>query len=696
MSSARTRLYRFASEEQWALTVLSKWDVQPDGSLSQSPRLNPVAKPVSTGGSGSREKAQTPLITRLGDPVELSDSRDELGNCPRLPIGRNWIWWFDPGGPVLHRWDDESLEEEDLRDVGATILDIAGDDGDGVWVLVGEGDRRELLRYDCRGCRIAALPVPCEGCHATQLASVDSARVLVLLTRDGSKLVSLDSESGKVLSVKELGDLAFGWRATQMASDGTTWIALWGPQAGYSGDTWLLFVLDGSLEVAEGPFQDIFPNKPVSFYELARVAVQGENVWFSTVEGYWKISSGDGAGARELESLILTRALRSTASPMGRGWLRVDLPVDLPTGATLSIRFASTSDPNLKKTADAIVGDTSRPVAKREKDLWDLFVREAIAIEDYSFSGPASSVIPKSTPLLIPQDEWLWLRISVISLPGGDVAKLKGLDVHYPYVTLSQSLPSIFQGETNDPGARLARLLGSVEATTERFDSKIRSLRSLLAPESAPPDWLDYLAAWFQLPWDEDLPESTKRSLLQHAGELIAWRGTRKGLLQFLRCLLGNGAEIAIADLTVDHPPLRLSCGGSALPALLAGSPRTTPRLGSKAVLGKAKLCPDEGPLANIAPCVVLKLAADTAVRKKIAAILESLIVQYIPAGVNVRIRWRGAGEQMAQVLDTPDWILDEDSPLVLGQGRKLGQALVGGRRRNRMSNGGFVFGELQ
>lgn len=693
MSAVRTRFYRFDSAAQWAQCLMRKWDVQPDGSLAQSARLNSVAEPFPLPGCVTAvAHLQTPCVTPLGEPLELDASPGELGSSPRLVVGRDWIWTFDPGTPTLRRWDRDTLEEEDHHDAGKAILDIATDRGDGVWVLTGEGNERELFRFDCRGCLIATLPVPCQACHAAQLATVDSARVIALLTAAGRKLVSIDSVSGALLGVKELGDLAFGWKAAQMASDGQSWIALWGPQAYYQGPVWQLFVLDRSLEVVEGPLQNLFPNSQID-PASARVAVQGQTVWFSTPTGYWRLAAGDSTGARELESDLMTQALRSPSSPLGRGWLRADLTIELPKGATLEVQFVSTSNQMLKDRADQIASNPTASVAQRQDDIWNLFANDQIS--HYTFPGPASAQVPVSAPLLLPTDEWLWLRVSAISPPGTDTAKLTELRIHYPYVTLSQSLPAIFQGATNDPDAGLATLLGTIEVTTDRFDNRIRRIGSLLGAQTAPAEWLDFLASWFQLPWDEDLPESAKRCLLGHAGALLEWRGTRRGLLQFLRCLLGDQAGIQISDMTVDYPPLRLSCADSRLPALLAGSPRTTPTVGVKAVLGRAKLCGDSGPMSTIAPSVVIAITAEDRIRKQLAPMFESLLAQYIPAGVQLRVRWRAARGN-PEVLDAAGWILDGASPVVLGQEGKVGEALVGGRYRNRLSGRGFTFGRLQ
>src|SRR5207247_6438136 len=117
---------------------------------------------------------------------------------------------------------------------------------------------------------------------------------------------------------------------------------------------------------------------------------------------------------------------------------------------------------------------------------------------------------------------------------------------------------------------------------------------SQIDPATAPVRWLDFLARWLDLPWDDGLPIESKRRLVQNAGVLLEQRGTRNGLRRLLDALIGRPGSARIVDLTVDHPPMRFGgreCrGGARLPMVLAGPAPNAPILGVRAVIGRACL----------------------------------------------------------------------------------------------------------
>ena len=51
-----------------------------------------------------------------------------------------------------------------------------------------------------------------------------------------------------------------------------------------------------------------------------------------------------------------------------------------------------------------------------------------------------------------------------------------------------------------------------------------------LHPSTAPEPWLDFVARWLGLPWDDALSGEQKRALLSRAAILARSRGTRAGL----------------------------------------------------------------------------------------------------------------------------------------------------------------------
>jgi phage tail-like protein len=76
------------------------------------------------------------------------------------------------------------------------------------------------------------------------------------------------------------------------------------------------------------------------------------------------------------------------------------------------------------------------------------------------------------------------------------------------------------------------------------LDRQIENLHYYLDPRLAPPDFLPWLASWLGLVLDERWPEGQRRELIRSAVELYEWRGTRRGLSEFVRLYTGYTPEI--------------------------------------------------------------------------------------------------------------------------------------------------------
>lgn len=59
-------------------------------------------------------------------------------------------------------------------------------------------------------------------------------------------------------------------------------------------------------------------------------------------------------------------------------------------------------------------------------------------------------------------------------------------------------------------------------------------------PHECPPDFLDWLASWTAMIMDMDWPEPKKRAILKRAVDLYRIRGTKRGLMLFLKLFTGH------------------------------------------------------------------------------------------------------------------------------------------------------------
>jgi len=100
-------------------------------------------------------------------------------------------------------------------------------------------------------------------------------------------------------------------------------------------------------------------------------------------------------------------------------------------------------------------------------------------------------------------------------------------------------LPAIY---SNDDF--LGRFLLIFETILSPIDRTIDNLHYYFDAGMAPADVLPWLASWLGLVLDERWPEAQRRALLRAAVELYQWRGTRRGLSDFLQLYTGHTPEI--------------------------------------------------------------------------------------------------------------------------------------------------------
>lgn len=695
--SAPIRAYSFKTSDHWAECLLTGFTIEPNGALLQDEPVGSYAVHIPA----APDEIGVPLtVDAYGEIFRLKSSSGLMAQSPRLIVDREWVWWFEAGQSIVRRSDVETLQLDLEMDVERRVLDLASDGHEGIWILCG-GECPILVHYDCLGRLRQRYPAPYEAASARQMVSAGNGATLALLTQKGARLVLVDAASGKVSDAQDLGPLADGWTIRQFVSDARDRIALWGVEPGPPAVKGLLFLMDSGGNIVDGPLASLFDQpdgaRPPHRLEEIRIAVNRKTVWLFTDTGLWRAAPTDGAGARPSQSSLTTPALYSPVVGTQRGWLRAEASLTLSQGAALNAQVFTTDDPAMVAAAAAIAEDPSLPSSQKQDRIWALF--DVSGIQTCSIPGPTDPRVPIAIPILEPRNRWAWLRLSLITPPGNDVAPLSQLRVLYPNVTIADYLPSVFRGTQYDPDGTLRSLVGVFESTTQQFDELIRGAASHLNPLVAPGDWLDYLARWFDLPWDDSLPIESKRRLLESIADLLQWRGTRKGLQALLQSLVGPKATVDFVDVTVDHPPVRLGgCGerGARLPAVLPGVSLQAPVLGTKAVVGRACLGSNADPLAAVVPTLRIRIAASRHAQKALEDLMLSVLEQYVPAGMTIVVRWRDASMISPDVIGENGITLDAPHTGALSRDSAIGQSRIGGRDRGRLGDTGFGMGRLQ
>jgi phage tail-like protein len=90
----------------------------------------------------------------------------------------------------------------------------------------------------------------------------------------------------------------------------------------------------------------------------------------------------------------------------------------------------------------------------------------------------------------------------------------------------------------------LGRFLRVPEEIVAQVEEVLAEIHRYFDPLMAPASFLPWLATWIDLALDENWPEAQRRQLIREGTELYRWRGTRRGMITYLRIYAGVEPEI--------------------------------------------------------------------------------------------------------------------------------------------------------
>ena len=82
------------------------------------------------------------------------------------------------------------------------------------------------------------------------------------------------------------------------------------------------------------------------------------------------------------------------------------------------------------------------------------------------------------------------------------------------------------------------------ENILDPIEHTVDSIPLYFDPRFIPESMLPWLASWLDLVLDPSWPLERRRELVRYVTELYRWRGTKRGLSEFLRIYTGNSPEI--------------------------------------------------------------------------------------------------------------------------------------------------------
>ena len=125
--------------------------------------------------------------------------------------------------------------------------------------------------------------------------------------------------------------------------------------------------------------------------------------------------------------------------------------------------------------------------------------------------------------------------------------------LRHPTANLLQNLPALYTQTPAFPARRhdpyeeppfFERFLRGFEDAGEPLGELLSSLHRHFDADSAPADFLPWLATWVALDLDENWLQLRRRRLIKEAIWLYRWRGTRPGLSRYLELYSGVKPEI--------------------------------------------------------------------------------------------------------------------------------------------------------
>jgi phage tail-like protein len=627
-----------------------------------------------------------------------------IGFASRM-IGTATDLWVGAAAPdSLQCFDVESFSRRLTVDLApGRVLDIARDGNDGIVVLLREGTSLFCVHVSCSGVITARVRLDgmegaanVLGFGVVGTTAAGASGFFAVLTRGpgdaGDRLYWFAQTGGAHLWVTQLAVYAPCFECAALTGDPTGRLYVAGTDNHGSGPRSHVMIFDSAGILID----DVNLHEPPTGIATSRNALL-----VTAAGGLYVVAATETVpdDVTQVQGMILTPALESPDVPDGRRWLRVEITGDLPAGATLQITCGATDDVAIRDELNAIAATTS-PAGQRVQAMLAVpgVWQPAISLHG-SASAPPQAGIPFAAPLYDIHARYLWVCVTMVAGAGANLPSISRLSVLYPGRTLMENLPGIYQRAEATPGSFLRSLVGVLETTTHTLDDTILSLGANIHPDSASSAWLDYVARWLGLPWDDTLDVSQKRALVENAEALAAGRGTRAGLATLLGCLLpGTPARYRITDFTVDYGIAMLggtSCIGSALPAMLGGLPRSAARLDIQATLGCMRL-PCDGtevdPFARFVGLLTVEVAATAAEEAAWAPWFANVLANMLPLTTRPQIRWLGPDAFTDRTLGNT-LILGHPSNPRLGTDAVSGQVWLPGASMlpARATRGGFT-----
>lgn len=715
MSGPVQRSYRFRTPAQWRACLFDRVDRE---SFDAHDSIQPIAPYEQTAQLYATQGAHAPAATRAGevlwhddagclhrltaceDEPDVSPAPYAIAHASRLVSTSNGLWVIGQSRTSLERYEEETLSRLNVVDIAdARVVDIASDGHDMLFALIDRGGVAQAVRINCAG-RIVET-VTFEGIsRATVFVFLRRSQRFVVMTDDTCpRLYWFAAEAGAAVKSITIGAMHPCFNAAALGSDGRGRVFLAGNDSAEFGGKPFVLIFDGDGEPLGEFALDVRDSRATGVSGIR------DSLFVTGARGLLRYSIAQAVpdGTAEVRCSLITPVLHSPDREDARRWLRIEASAKLPDGASLEISYASTADAAVHKRLTAMTEDKAVLASLR---LQKLLREPGIWSAPITFHGskapPGETVASLSAPLFDVHEPYVWVCITLTAAAGGSLPSLSELAVLYPGQTLMDNLPAIYRRAEAQPGSFLRSLVGVLESTTQGFDARIASLASYVHPATATGPWLDFVAGWLGLPWDDALDDGQKKRLVARASDLARGRGTRAGLEALLECLIpGTPPRFRVIDTTADFGFAIVGgggCRGSTLPSLLGERTPWSAELDFSTVLGQMRLrCEgqiDDG-VRELAGRIRVDVAASDEERRAWEPWLVTLINDMVPLTARAQLRWVSARALHGKRLDG-SLVLEAPPTPHLGSDAILGVARLPERGSHITASGADIGTRLQ
>jgi phage tail-like protein len=701
--------YRFKTEAQWNTCLFSQVDLD---SLRSNGSVGPFPPFAADAARYESQGAQAPVVLRSGEILwaddhgllhrsagddttsETSPAPASIARARRVLSAAGSLWVQGAQHGSLECYDEASLTRLMTVELqGTQIVDIAAGGGDTILVLAERDGTLQCIRVSCAGRELGAVTLTGVA-HASAFVFLRrSQRFVVLGGAEYSCLYWFEATGGRAIFTKPVGAIQPCFEADLLASDSNEKIVLAGNEGDASARRASVLILDADgNRLADVPLAEA----------ATGIAVTRQNLIVTDAHGLLRYATTDVVpdATAEAQCTLVTPMLQALDVAGRPPWLRVDATTTLPEGTTLEISYASTEDLEVRGRLQANAQDVRLSENQR---IQKLLGEPGLSWHKTTFSGrdptPTESAMLRSAPLFDLRERYLWVSVTLTAARGARLPALTELAVVYAGRSLIENLPTPYRRAAAQPGDFLRSLVGVLETTTQDIDARIAVLGSHIHPSTATGPWMDYIARWLGLPWDDGLSDAQKRCILLRAADLAKGRGTRAGLEALLACLmLGSPARFRVTDSTGDFGFAVVGgerCEGSVLPAMLGGFTRWHAELDSSTELGYTRLpCAGQfgDPAQRFTGKIRIEVAASAEERATSEPWLLALLTQMVPLTATVELRWVNAqalrGDRLVATLT-----LEPPPDPHLGTDAVTGLARLPQARRTRLAGSGPAIG---